>query len=120
MMPGCPGLRNIDRSRSPEELSRLSSDSRAEEPQPSTRSRRKQMKKWLIVAVLVAFLAIVAATVGGTAVAQATTSEQDCVTIIDQEAYDEVIPAVTHQVKVIDVEAVAGFWANFSPNDTQA
>lgn len=46
-----------------------------------------------------------------------STTGETCVTVVDVPEQTIHHDAVTHEVTIIDVEAVAGFWANFAPND---
>ncbi len=72
------------------------------------------MKKLLFLAGAFLALAIPVSAFAGESVEDPT-----CVTVVDEEGYTIHHDAVTHEVTVIDVEAVAGFWTNFAPNHDQ-
>jgi LPXTG-motif cell wall-anchored protein len=75
-------------------------------------------KKFLIVLASVIALATLTATPA--LAGENAEGSGDCATVIDVP--EQVIhhDAVTHEVIVIDVEAVSGFWQNFQPNHSQA
>lgn len=68
---------------------------------------------------IISILAVIAACTFAAPAMADQVRNPNCTTVIDQPEQTIHHDAVTRDVVVVDVEAVAGFWANFSPNDTE-
>lgn len=68
---------------------------------------------------IISILAVIAACTFAAPAMADQVRNPNCTTVIDQQEQTIHHDAVTHDVVVVDVEAVAGFWANFAPNETR-